>query len=529
MLRRSFIAGLGLAPAALAAPRLAAAQGASVLRFIPQADLALLDPVQTTGLVTRNHGLLVFDTLYGVDENAVAHPQMAEGHTVEQDGRLWTIRLREGLRFHDGTPVLARDCVASIRRWAGRDAFGMALMAATDELSAPDDRTLRFRLKRPFPLLPDALGKAGSNICPIMPERLAATPATQQVTEMVGSGPYRFVADERVPGARAVYQKFAGYVPRADGTPSMMAGPRVAHFERVEWHTMPDAATAAAALQSGQMDWWEQPVMDLLPLLKRRRELKVEVLDTAGAFTMIRPNHLQPPFDNPAVRRALMGAIRQQDYMQVVAGEDRSLWKDGSGFFLPGAPMSSDVGLEALTGPRDLAKVRADLAAAGYKGERVVLLAPADFPVLNGMSEVAADMLRQAGINLDYQSLDWGTVLQRLASQEPLEKGGWSMFCNFSLGVGTMNPAAHNYMRGNGRSATFGWYDSPRMEALRDSWFGAADAASQKAICREMQQLAFQEVPFYPTGVFYQPTAYRAELQGMLKGAPLFTNLRRQG
>lgn len=528
MQRRSFIAGATLAAAALSAPRLGRAQGQSVLRFIPQADLALLDPVQTTGLVTRNHGLMVFDTLYGVDEHAAAHPQMVEGHSVEQDGRRWTLRLREGLRFHDGTPVLARDCVASIRRWGSRDAFGMALLAATDELSAPDDRTLLFRLSRPFPLLPDALGKAGSNICPIMPERLAATPGTQAVTEMVGSGPYRFVAEERVAGARAIYRRFEGYVPRADGTPSMMAGPRQAHFERVEWHTMPDAATAAAALQSGQMDWWEQPVMDLLPLLKRRRDLKLEVLDTAGAFTMIRPNHLQPPFDNPAIRRALMGAIQQADYMQVIAGDDRALWKDKSGFFLPGAPMASEAGLEALSGPRDLAATRAALRAAGYKDERVVLLAPADFPVLNAMSEVAADMLRKVGINLDYQSLDWGTVLQRLASQEPLEKGGWSLFCNFSLGVGTMNPAAHNYMRGNGRRGTFGWYDSPRMEALRDAWFAAADAENQKRICAEMQTLAFQEVPFYPTGVFYQPTAYRADLKGMLKGAPLFTNLRRE-
>ncbi|RKK03472.1 ABC transporter substrate-binding protein [Pseudoroseomonas wenyumeiae] len=527
MQRRSFIAGAALATAALSAPRLASAQKASVLRFMPQADLALLDPVQTTGLVTRNHGMMVFDTLYGVDEHAAPHPQMAEGHVVEQDGRLWTIRLREGLRFHDGTPVLARDCVASIRRWGSRDAFGMALLAATDELWAPDDRIIRFRLKRPFPLLPDALGKAGSNICPIMPERLAATPGTQPVTEMVGSGPYRFMAGERVPGALAVYQRFDGYVPRPDGTASMLAGPRVAHFERVEWHTMPDAATAAAALQSGQMDWWEQPVMDLVPLLRRHRELRTEVLDTAGAYTMIRPNHLQPPFDNPAIRRALMRAMRQQDYMQVVAGDDRGLWKDRTGFFLPGAPMASGAGLEALPTAYDPAKVRADLAAAGYANERVVLLVPSDFPVLNAMSEVAGDMLRKVGINLDYQSLDWGTVLQRLASQEPLEKGGWSMFCNFSLGVGVMNPAAHNYLRGNGRRATFGWYDSPRMEALRDAWFAAADAASQQRICRDMQLLAFEEVPFYPTGVFYQPTAYRADLTGMLKGAPLFTNLRR--
>ena len=527
MHRRTLLktAAAALAPAL---PRPALAQPARVLRFVPQADLAILDPVQTTGLVTRNHGLMIFDTLYGVDGNQVARPQMVEGHTTSADGVEWLLRLRDGLMFHDGTPVLARDCVASIQRWAKRDNFGLALMSATAELDAPDDRTIRFRLKRPFPLLPVALGKAGSNIAPMMPARLAGSDPMRALTEMVGSGPYRFVAGERVPGALAVYERFAGYVPRNEGTPSFLAGPRIANFDRIEWRTIPDAATAAAALQSGEVDWWEQPTIDLLPLLRRNRAVAIEVLDGSGAYTMIRPNHLNAPFDNPAIRRALLRGIDQSDFMTAVAGTDRALWRDKAGFFLPGSPMASDVGMEALTGPRDLDAVKRDLAAAGYRNERVVLLVPTDFPALNAMSEVAGDFLRKVGINLDYQSLDWGTVLQRLASQAPLDKGGWSLFCNFSLGVGVMNPAAHNYIRGSGRTATFGWYDSPAMESLRNAWFEAPDEPAQARICRDMQAQAFQDVPFYPTGVYYQPTAYRRDLTGMLKGAPLFTGLRRE-
>ncbi|MBS7812976.1 ABC transporter substrate-binding protein [Roseococcus pinisoli] len=523
--RRQLLGAAGAG--AVAQPALVAAQNQRVLKFVPQADLALLDPVQTTGLVTRNHGLLVFDTLYGVDMDLRPHPQMVEGHVVENDGLLWKMRLRPNLRFHDGEPVRARDCVASIRRWASRDAYAATMMAAVDELSAPDDREIRFRLKHPFPLLPDVLGKPGTNVCVIMPERLAAQDGLRQVTEMVGSGPYRFVANERIAGSRAVYAKFDGYVPRESGTPNYLSGPKHVHFDRVEWLTMPDAATAAAALQRGEIDWWDQPLSDFLPLLQRRRDLKVEVLDTLGFLPMLRFNHLLPPFDNPAIRRAMLGAIRQADYMIAVAGEDRSRWREDVGFFAPGSPMANDAGLEALRGPRDFDAVKRALQEAGYRGERIVFPVPTDFAALNAMSEVAGDMFRRIGLNLDYQALDWGTVLQRVASQQPADQGGWHIWANYTLGVSCVNPASQAYLRGIGRATTFGWPTSPGLEALRDRWFQAPDLAAQQAACREMQALAFQEVPYLPLGVFYQPTAYRSNLEGVLKGFPLFWNVRR--
>ncbi|WP_159995603.1 ABC transporter substrate-binding protein [Roseomonas sp. 18066] len=523
--RRLFVGGA--AAAGLARPSLVAAQNQRVLKFVPQADLALLDPVQTTGLVTRNHGMMVFDTLYGVDEQLRSHPQMVQGHVVEDDGKRWRLTLRPGLTFHDGTPVLARDCVASIRRWGSRDSYAQSLMAVVDELSAPDDRTIEFRLKKPFPLLPDVLGKPGASICAIMPERLAKTEGTTQITEMVGSGPYRFVANERIPGSRAVYARFDGYKPREDGTPSYIAGPKRAQFDRVEWLTIPDAATAAAALQRGEIDWWDQPISDYLPLLQKNSALKVEVLDTFGFLPMIRFNHAIPPFNRPEMRRALMGAIRQSDYLIAIAGEDRSRWKDDVGFFSPGSPMANDAGLENLRGPRDLEAVKRALVAAGYKGERIVFPVPTDFAALNAISEVAGDMFRRVGINLDYQALDWGTVLTRVASQAPVEQGGWHVWANYTLGVGAVNPAANTYLRGHGKSATFGWPDNPRMEALRNQWFDTPDLETQKKICRDMQALAFQEVPYLPLGAFYQPTAYRADISGMLKGFPIFWNIKR--
>ena len=517
------------AAASLAMPSVVGAQAARVLKFVPQADLALLDPIQTTAFVTRNHALLVFDTLYGVDADWKAQPQMVEGHVVENDGKTWKLTLRDGLKFHDGTPVLARDVVASLQRWGKRDSFGLALVAVTEEISAPSDRTVQFRLRKPFPLLPDALGKTGANIAAIMPERLAKTDAFAQVTEMVGSGPYKFVAGERVPGSRAIYERFAGYTPRAQGTASLMAGPKLANFDRVEWITIPDAATVAAALQAGEIDWWEQPTTDFWPVLKRNPNIAVEVTDTTGSYGIVRFNFVNPPYDNPAIRRAALSAINQADVMQAIAGEDRAMWRDKVGFFLPGTPMASDAGLEAVTRPVDIDRSKRMLEASGYKGEKLVFLVATDLPSLNAQGQIVADAWKRIGFNVDMPALDWGTVIQRLASQQPVDKGGWNAFSNTTAGVNTFNPAAHNYIRGSGKTATFGWADIPKLEELRNAWFDAPDAASQAAICREMQLVGFDTVPYLPTGVFYQPIAYRKNLTGIPRGFPQFYGVRRVG
>jgi len=527
MQRRTFLAA---SAATLAAPMLARAQSKQVLKFIPQTDLAILDPVWTTAGVTRNHGFMVFDTLYGQtgpESGYKAMPQMLAGHSMEDDGRTWKLTLRDGLQFHDGQKVLARDCVASIRRWGARDGFGQALMARTDALSAPDDRTILFRLKKPFALLPDALATTAGNMCAIMPERLASTDPYKQVTEMVGSGPYRFKADERVPGDHVVYEQFAAYKPRPDGTPDMTAGPKIAHFDRVEWHIIPDAATASGALQTGEIDGWELPTTDLLPMLRQNNQLKLERVYSLGGAGVLRPNHLVPPFDNPAIRRALLGAIDQSDFMTAVAGNDHSLWKVPCGFFPIGGPMASEAGMAALTTPRDRARVKRELEAAGYKGEKVVLLGAADFVIIKPLADVTADLLRRLGMNVDYQAIDWGTLVQRRASKKPPEQGGWNLFCTYFPGLDGLTPATNLGLRANGQQAWFGWPNSPKLEALRDQWMDTPDLATQKEIAAEIQMQAFVDVPYYPLGMYYNPSAYRANLTGILHGLPTFWNVRR--
>src|SRR5215472_7170738 len=333
MLRRVLFKGAAASLAALAAPRIGRAERPNKLVFVPTEDLSVLDPHFAGTRSRRNYAYLVFDTLYGIDTNWTAQPQMVEGHQVEEDGLTWTLTLRGGLRFHDKEPVLARDVVASIRRFAARISFANVLMAATEELSAPDDRTVRFRLKRAFPHLPEALAGPGANVPAIMPERLAATSPFKPVAEIVGSGPYRFLPDEHISGARAAYERFPLYQPRNGGPVGFTSGPKIAHFDRVEWLTL-DQFSAMAALRNGEIDWWELPPTDLVEQLAHTGDVAV-ISQYATAMGVLRFNHLHPPFDNAAVRQALLGAVDQAEAMTAVAGTDRAFWHDGIGLFPP--------------------------------------------------------------------------------------------------------------------------------------------------------------------------------------------------
>jgi peptide/nickel transport system substrate-binding protein len=507
-------------------PSIGRSASATTLKFVPYADLALLDPMGAA-LVTRNHVLMVFDTLFALDAGGSAQYQMLAGHTVDADQKIWTLTLRDGLLFHDNTPVLARDVVASLRRWGVKDPFGQALMAATDDLSAANDKQVVFRLNRPFPLLPQALGKPTINIPAIMPERLAAASAGTLITDMVGSGPFRFLPDERISGARNVYAKFEKYVPR-EGVASFCAGPRIANFERVEWLTMPDPATQAAALHAGEVDWVEQPVMDLVPSLKADRNLVVEVAETHGLIGMMRFNQLYPPFDNPGIRRAVLRAISQKEFMTAVAGEaDASVINDRVGFFDPASRYASDAGMENFSANPDFAALRKDILAAGYGGEKVVFLGAADVPRITAVCEVGADVLTKLGLNVDYVSLDWGSIVQRNLRQQPPAEGGWNVFAAMTGGLDWDNPACNAGLRGNGLATTAGWPTAPKLEAIRDQWLHATDASAQKALAADMQRQAFIDVPTVPLGLYYQPVAYRNDLTGMMKGLVLFTGVRR--
>ena len=376
-MRRLALAALLVMGVVPAAP--AAAQG-KVLRFVPEADLRSLDPIWTTAYVTRNHGYMVYDVLFATDANFTVQPQMVDKHEVSKDQLSHTFTLRDGLKFHDGTPVRPADCIASIERWARRDAFGQRLAEMTEAWAAVDARTFRLKLKKPFPRVLEALAKPSSNVPFIMPERIARTDAYTAINDAIGSGPFRFVKEQWVPGNRVVYVKNTDYVPRREA-PSWGAGGKVVKVDRVEWIHIPDAATAAAALNTGEVDWWQQVPADLVPIVSRNKDVKVESVDPLGSIGLLRFNHLHPPFNQLKMRQAVLAVLDQDDYAIAIAGDAKS-GRPCPSFLTCGTPLASTAGSEALTGKRDLEKAKALVREAGYRGEKIVLMTATDQPIV---------------------------------------------------------------------------------------------------------------------------------------------------
>ncbi|SDR39717.1 peptide/nickel transport system substrate-binding protein [Rhizobiales bacterium GAS191] len=520
MARRQFLAA---GAAALAAPAVAQPAKTATLRFVPQASLTLLDPILTTALVTNNHAHYVFDTLYSTAADGIPKPQMASGAEVSADGRTWKIGLREGLKFHDGAPVLARDCAASIARWAKREPIGQLLDKVVESYGSADDKTIEVKLKKPFPLFLNAIGKPDSSLPFVMPERLAQTDPAKQVTEMVGSGPYKFVAAEFVTGSRAVYEKNEAYVPRSE-PPVWGTGAKVAYFPRIEWHIVPDPATASAALQNGEVDWWEQPLADLLPALAKDRNITLAIDSPQGRYSLIRFNTLQPPFNDVRLRRAVRLGVKQEDYMRATFGNDTSLWRTCQSMFPCGTQYETD---QPDAMPGDYEAARKALKEAGYAGQKTVIINPTDFPAIHPLGLVATDLLKQIGMNVDLQEIDWGTLVQRRANREPVEKGGWSLFCTFGPSLGYSNPATSGIIRGQGLAGWYGWWESAKAEQLVQEWLDAPDAARQKAVAIELSRFAMDELPYIGLGQWFGKTAYRKSITGVLQGlAPYPWNVR---
>jgi peptide/nickel transport system substrate-binding protein len=520
--RRAFlksVAGAGALSVAgsFATPAISQRAAARTLRFVPQADLANFDPIWGTQYVVRNAAAMVWDTLYGVDEKLQPQRQMVEAEETSADGLTWTFRLRPGLKFHDGEKVLARDVVASLNRWAVRDQMGIMLKNIEQELSAPDDRTIRWVLKKPYPKMLYALGKNNAPVAFIMPERIAKSDAFKQISEYIGSGPLRFVRDEWVAGDRAVFEKFADYVPR-DEPASWLAGGKRVLVDRVEWKIMPDPSTAAAALQNGEVDWWENPISDLVPLLRKNRNVMVDIADPLGNVGSFRMNHLFPPFDDVRARRAVLMALSQEDYMRAVVGDDQELWKPLPGFFTPGTALYNEEGGDILKGPRNLDAAKKLLAESGYDGRPVTCLVAQDQPITKAQGDVTADLLKRLGMNVDFAAIDWGTVGARRAQKTPPGQGGWNMFHTWHSGADTINPAPYHAVRGNGDKAWFGWPNIPAVETEVTAWFDAKNLDEEKAAIRRLNKAALDNVVFAPTGFFMSYQAWRKNVSGIVKG-----------
>ena len=514
----------GLAAAAIAGVVSAPALADNTFRAVVHADLKNIDPIWTTAYITRNHGYMIWDTLFATDEKFEVQPQMAESATVSEDGKTYTIKLRSGLKWHDGSPVTPDDCIASIQRWGKRDGMGQQMMAVVESMEAVDDLTFTIKLKETWGLVLPALGKMSSNVPFMMPKRLAETDAFEQVPDSVGSGPYVFVKDEWVPGAKVVYVKNQAYVPRSEPA-SGAAGGKIVNFDRFEWHYIPDDQSKMNALINAEVDYWENPPADLVPVLQGAEGVKVLLADPYGSQGWMRINHLHPPFDNKLARQALQYVVNQETYLQAIVGTP-DLYRVCPAMFMCDTPYGTDIGSDRLM-MQDFDKAKAMLKEAGYGGEEIILMHPTDLPELNAATQVTAQLLRQAGINLNVQAMDWSTLTSRRAEKKSPADGGWNIFHTSWIAPDLVNPVANIGVSGGGvEKAWFGWPTDAEIESLRQSFARETNPAKQKQLASQVQERAMDTVTYIPIGQYLQYRAMRESVSGFLPApVPFFWNM----
>jgi len=491
---------------------------AKTLRVALHSDLKIVDPIWTTALITVNHGYMIYDTLFALDQKLTVKPQMVDRYETSADKLTWTFTLRDGLEWHDGAPVTAEDCVASIKRWGARDAMGQKLMSYVAELAAADAKTIRMTLKEPYGLVLQTLAKPGASVPFMMPKRVAETDPQKQITDYTGSGPFIFKADEWRPGEKAVYVKNPKYKPRSEPA-SGLAGGKVAKVDRVEWIWIADAQTQVNALINGEIDFIEAPPHDLLPLMAEDKNIELFVFGKSGRQNALRFNVLHKPFDNPKIRLAVAYALNQKDLLDAVIGNPR-WYVECKSLFPCGSPLESTRGWDDKF-TSDFAKARALLQEAGYDGTPVVLMQSTDIASLANLAPVTKSLLEKAGFKVDLQAMDWQTLVTRRTKKDPPNAGGWSAFLTSWASVDILDPVAASFLNASCEKATFGWPCDAEMEKLRDAYARETDPAKQKAIAEAVQLRLIEYPTHLMLGQYVQPQAFRKNVVGLLEAPSL--------
>jgi peptide/nickel transport system substrate-binding protein len=506
-------------------PRPAGAE--TTLRVVMHSDLKIVDPIWTTAYIVRNHGYMIYDTLFAMDAKGEIRPQMVDKYEVSADRLTYTMTLRDGLLWHDGKPVTAEDCVASIKRWAAKDSMGQKMMGFVKDVQVVNAKTFRILLKEPTGLVLGALGKPSSNVPFMMPKRVAETDPNTQISDFTGSGPFVFKKDEWKPGDKAVYVKFAQYKPRPE-PPSALAGGKVVKVDRVEWKWIPDHQTAINALLAGEVDYLEAPPHDLYPVLRQDPNVRLVNGNPLGNQYTFRFNVLHKPFDNAKVRQAVLYAFNQEDFLKAVIG-DPNWYKTCKSFYPCGSPLATTKGMEGLL-ESNFEKARALLKEAGYDGTPIVLMHSTDLAVLTNLAPVAKSLMEKAGFKVDMQSMDWQTLVARRAKKDPPQAGGWHAFLTSWVSADILNPVMMGFLNASCDRAMFGWPCDKEIESLRDQFARETNPVREKAIAEAVQVRATIYPTHIPLGQWYGALAVRKNVDGMIEApVTVFWNVEKKG
>lgn len=498
----------------------AASPAARTVRMVMDGDLRAFDPIFTTASITGNHALAVYDTLFALDSKFEPQPQMVGKWDISDDKKTYTFELRDGLKWHDGTPVTAADCVASLRRWAQVAPAGRLIMERAKDISKTDDNTFAIALKEPLGLLIDILAQVETP-CPfIMREKDASRPATEQVSANIGSGPFKFNEALAKPGVSFAYDRNEAYVPRKE-TPDGLAGGKIVKVDRVIWDNIPDQQTAFAALQAGEVDYLGSVPLDLRSQIERDPNLELQVLDKGGWDFYLRMNFLQPPFDNVKARQAMLHLVDQEAFLRIMSPDPR-YGRVVSSIFGNNTPYTNDENTGWLKKGGDLEKARLLFKEAGYEGGKVIILAATNQPANNNAAQLLASQLRKIGVNAELAPSDWGGVVARRANKGPVESGGWNIFISADSDFSHSRPLGTTWFVANGEKAWFGWPKNDEFETLRTSWADVATIEERKALARKMQRIWWDFVGSVLLGQVSAPIARRKTLTGLIGMPSLF-------
>ncbi|MER9959049.1 ABC transporter substrate-binding protein [Mesorhizobium australicum] len=471
-------------------------------------DLSTFDPIVSTAYTSGNHGLAIYDTLFALDSKLRPQPQMVGKWGVSDDKKKYTFELREGLGWHDGTPVTAADCVASIRRWGQVPSGGSLIVERATDISAQDDKTFIISLKEPLGLLIDTLASTTTPVLFIMREKDADRPATEQVTANVGSGPFKFNEALAKPGASFTYDRNEKYIPRQEPSDGF-AGGKVANVDRVIWENISDPQTAFAALQSGEVDFLQDPSPDLYPVIKSDPNLELQVLNKAGDVYFMRMNCLQKPFDNVKARQAMLHLIDQEAVMRTAIAQEYI--SPVTSFFGNGTPYTNDENTGWYKKGGNPEKAKQLLNEAGYAGEKVVILQHTSWAPGKAMAQFLAATLRKVGMTVDLVPADSAT------RGELLKNGSWSIMMTNESDYERSTPASNPTLYANGEEGWYGWPKSDEYEALRAKWAGVGTLEERQALAREMQRIQWDIVGTVLLGSAVAPIARSKTLTGVIE------------
>jgi peptide/nickel transport system substrate-binding protein len=484
----------------------------TTLRVVPQGDLTILDPVWSSANVTLLHGYMIYDTLFSLDADFEPQPQMVGEHSVSEDGRTYEFTLRPGLKWHDGKPVTSADVVASLQRWGKIDDEGKLIFSITESLEPSGENSVRWVLTQPYSNLLRNLAKIAASPAFIMPAEVAASDPGTPIESTIGSGPFVFQRDEWAPGSKVIYTRNEDYVPR-DEPASMLAGGKRAEVDRVEWVYIGDPVTEVSALQSGEIDLIEIVAADLVPQLRNDANIVAKARDPLGSMLLMRPNTLHPPFNHPKGRQALLYLDDQEAYMTAMMGDDE-LWSTCDSLLYCGTSSYSNAGEIEVGGEPDIEKARQLFQEAGYKGELVAVLQATDHAT-SVAAEVAADYLRQAGLNVELRPMTWSQLLATRSNKSRPEEGGWSLFMTRWEGA-LINPMTFSAIGTGCESAWFGWPCDEEVERLRREWALEGDPARQKETLDKLHARLVEVVPIVNLGLTNSLSAWRNNVTGVI-------------